>query len=94
MSNTSVSIATLTVALVVAVLGTVAPHAEAARAFFIFGDSLVEQGNNNYLVTTARADSPPYGIDYPTHQATGRFSNGLNIPDIISRFFTLSLFLL
>ncbi|CBI37236.3 hypothetical protein VitviT2T_009939 [Vitis vinifera] len=84
MSNTSVSIATLTVALVVAVLGTVAPHAEAARAFFIFGDSLVEQGNNNYLATTARADSPPYGIDYPTHQATGRFSNGLNIPDIIS----------
>lgn len=58
--------------------------AEARRAFFVFGDSLVDNGNNNYLVTTARADSPPYGIDYPTHRATGRFSNGLNIPDIIS----------
>ncbi|KAI3458717.1 hypothetical protein Pfo_015380 [Paulownia fortunei] len=55
-----------------------------ARAFFVFGDSLVDSGNNNYLATTARADSPPYGIDYPTHRATGRFSNGLNIPDIIS----------
>ncbi|OAY41998.1 GDSL esterase/lipase At5g33370 [Manihot esculenta] len=55
-----------------------------ARAFFVFGDSLVDSGNNNYLVTTARADSPPYGIDYPTHRPTGRFSNGLNIPDIIS----------
>ncbi|XP_068665001.1 GDSL esterase/lipase LTL1-like isoform X2 [Aristolochia californica] len=55
-----------------------------ARAFFVFGDSLVDSGNNNYLVTSARADSPPYGIDYPTHRATGRFSNGLNIPDIIS----------
>lgn len=55
-----------------------------ARAFFVFGDSLVDSGNNNYLATTARADSPPYGIDYPTRRATGRFSNGYNIPDIIS----------
>nr|GME19157.1 GDSL esterase/lipase At5g33370-like [Ipomoea batatas] len=61
----------------------VAPSAE-ARAFFVFGDSLVDNGNNDYLATTARADSPPYGIDYPTHRPTGRFSNGLSIPDIIS----------
>ncbi|XP_031379060.1 GDSL esterase/lipase At5g18430-like isoform X2 [Punica granatum] len=62
------------------------PHAvEAARAFFVFGDSLVDNGNNNYLATTARADSPPYGIDYPTHMPTGRFSNGFNIPDFISQ---------
>ncbi|CAL5014197.1 unnamed protein product [Urochloa decumbens] len=54
------------------------------RAFFVFGDSLVDSGNNNYLATTARADSPPYGLDYPTHRATGRFSNGRNVPDIIS----------
>ncbi|VFQ86453.1 unnamed protein product [Cuscuta campestris] len=54
------------------------------RAFYVFGDSLVDNGNNNYLATTARADSPPYGIDYPTHRPTGRFSNGLNIPDLIS----------
>jgi phospholipase/lecithinase/hemolysin len=56
-----------------------------ARAFIVFGDSLVDNGNNDYLATTARADSYPYGIDYPTHRPTGRFSNGLNIPDIISR---------
>ncbi|KAK7278254.1 hypothetical protein RJT34_23280 [Clitoria ternatea] len=53
------------------------------RAFFVFGDSLVDSGNNDFLVTTARADSPPYGIDFPTHKPTGRFSNGLNIPDLI-----------
>ncbi|XP_044498580.1 GDSL esterase/lipase LTL1-like [Mangifera indica] len=64
-------------------MGTVAPLAE-ARAFFVFGDSLVDNGNNNYLATTARADAYPYGIDYPTRRATGRFSNGLNIPDLIS----------
>nr|XP_043617716.1 GDSL esterase/lipase At5g33370-like [Erigeron canadensis] len=53
------------------------------RAFFVFGDSLVDNGNNNFLVTSARADSAPYGIDYPTHRPTGRFSNGLNLPDCI-----------
>ncbi|TVU27717.1 hypothetical protein EJB05_19214, partial [Eragrostis curvula] len=60
------------------------PISDAARAFFVFGDSLVDNGNNNYLVTAARADSPPYGIDTPDHRATGRFSNGKNLPDIIS----------
>jgi len=65
-------------------------EAEAARAFFVFGDSLVDNGNNNYLVTTARADAPPYGIDYPTHTPTGRFSNGRNIPDFISSLHNLS----
>lgn len=62
-----------------------------ARAFFVFGDSLVDSGNNNYLATSARADSPPYGIDYPTHRPTGRFSNGLNIPDLISSLKTISI---
>lgn len=66
------------------VFGVIVPVEARARAFFVFGDSLVDSGNNNYLVTTARADSPPYGIDYPTRRPTGRFSNGLNIPDLIS----------
>ncbi|KAJ6792635.1 GDSL esterase/lipase-like [Iris pallida] len=66
------------------VLGGLPACSEAARAFFVFGDSLVDNGNNNFLATTARADAPPYGIDYPTHRPTGRFSNGLNMPDIIS----------
>jgi hypothetical protein len=75
----------VTLAAAFAVVSLVAPTASAApRAFFVFGDSLVDNGNNNYLMTTARADAPPYGIDFPTHMPTGRFSNGLNIPDIIS----------
>ncbi|KAK2419324.1 GDSL esterase/lipase [Trifolium repens] len=61
----------------------VVPQIE-ARAFFVFGDSLVDNGNNNYLFTSARADNYPYGVDYPTHRPTGRFSNGLNIADLIS----------
>ncbi|XP_008789479.2 GDSL esterase/lipase LTL1-like [Phoenix dactylifera] len=65
-------------------LVTLPVSSEAARAFFVFGDSLVDNGNNNYLATTARADAPPYGIDSPTRRPTGRFSNGMNVPDIIS----------
>ncbi|KAK4573320.1 hypothetical protein RGQ29_031328 [Quercus rubra] len=80
MSSPRVIMLTLTIVLVV----TIAPKAEAARAFIVFGDSLVDSGNNNYLATTARADYPPNGIDYPTRRPTGRFSNGLNLPDIIS----------
>ncbi|KAF3328131.1 GDSL esterase/lipase [Carex littledalei] len=68
------------------ILSTLVLPLDAGRAFFIFGDSLVDSGNNNYLVTEARADTFPYGIDYPTHRATGRFSNGLNIPDLISEY--------
>lgn len=77
----------------VTALSSISSQAE-GRAFFVFGDSLVDNGNNDYLATTARADSYPYGIDYPTRRATGRFSNGLNIPDLISMYacFRLSLF--
>ncbi|XP_076907893.1 GDSL esterase/lipase At5g33370-like [Bidens hawaiensis] len=60
------------------------PNVETTRRLFlVFGDSLVDNGNNNFLATSARADSPPYGIDYPGHRPTGRFSNGLNLPDAI-----------
>lgn len=69
--------------LVFVAISSIVPQTE-ARAFFVFGDSLVDNGNNNYLITSARADAPPYGIDYPGHRPTGRFSNGLNIPDLIS----------
>ncbi|XP_061366372.1 GDSL esterase/lipase At5g18430-like [Gastrolobium bilobum] len=76
----------VTLVITVLVVGVIVPGADAKpRAFFVFGDSLVDSGNNNYLATTARADSPPYGIDYPTRRPTGRFSNGLNIPDLISQ---------
>ncbi|XP_027349389.1 GDSL esterase/lipase At5g33370-like [Abrus precatorius] len=84
MASSMVFASYIVMGLVVA-LGSGFTGAEAARAFFVFGDSLVDNGNNNYLATSARADSPPYGIDYPTRRPTGRFSNGYNIPDFISQ---------
>lgn len=50
---------------------------------FVFGDSLTEVGNNNFLRSLARSDFPWYGIDYPGGKPTGRFTNGRTIGDII-----------
>ncbi|KAK9065967.1 hypothetical protein SSX86_015369 [Deinandra increscens subsp. villosa] len=45
-------------------------------AILVFGDSIVDTGNNNYITTLVKANHYPYGKDFPTHIPTGRFSNG------------------
>ncbi|KAE8696214.1 GDSL esterase/lipase [Hibiscus syriacus] len=54
-------------------------------ASFIFGDSLVDAGNNNYLSTLSRANIPPNGIDFKASggNPTGRYTNGRTIGDIV-----------
>lgn len=52
-------------------------------ACFVFGDSLVDVGNNNYIVTLSKANYPPNGIDFG--KPTGRFTNGRTIIDIIGK---------
>uniref|UniRef100_A0A0A9CDA7 GDSL esterase/lipase n=1 Tax=Arundo donax TaxID=35708 RepID=A0A0A9CDA7_ARUDO len=52
--------------------------------YFIFGDSLVDNGNNNFIVSLARANSPPYGIDF-AGGPSGRFTNGLTTVDVIGK---------
>ncbi|XP_062087914.1 GDSL esterase/lipase 1-like [Humulus lupulus] len=56
-------------------------------AFFVFGDSLYDPGNNNYINTTAdyQANFCPYGKTF-FHFPTGRFSDGRLIPDFISQY--------
>ncbi|KAF9620807.1 hypothetical protein IFM89_014744 [Coptis chinensis] len=49
-------------------------------AMFVFGDSLLDAGNNNDYITLAKANYPPNGIDFP-YGATGRFCNGATIVD-------------
>lgn len=51
--------------------------------YFIFGDSLLDNGNNNDLDTAARANYPPYGVDFPDGP-TGRFTNGRNMADFLA----------
>ncbi|KAJ4722002.1 GDSL esterase/lipase [Melia azedarach] len=55
----------------------------AAPVNFVFGDSLVDAGNNNYIVTLSRANYAPYGIDFG--EPTGRYTNGRTIVDIIGQ---------
>ncbi|KAK1654006.1 hypothetical protein QYE76_071811 [Lolium multiflorum] len=50
----------------------------------IFGDSMVDVGNNDYLDTIGKVDMPPYGRDFKDHVATGRFCNGKLAIDIIA----------
>uniref|UniRef100_A0A803MDV6 Uncharacterized protein n=1 Tax=Chenopodium quinoa TaxID=63459 RepID=A0A803MDV6_CHEQI len=51
--------------------------------YFIFGDSLSDVGNNNNLKTMAKANYPPYGVDFPGGVPTGRFTNNRTIEDYI-----------
>ncbi|XP_020225249.1 LOW QUALITY PROTEIN: GDSL esterase/lipase 1-like [Cajanus cajan] len=71
-------------------MGTCLPEKHAA--LFIFGDSLFDNGNNNYINTTTsyQANYPPYGqtfFKYPS----GRFSDGRMIPDFVAEFAKLPL---
>ncbi|KAL6004319.1 hypothetical protein ACLOJK_004868 [Asimina triloba] len=54
---------------------------------FVFGDSLVDAGNNDYIFTLSKANSPPYGIDFAPSagRPTGRFTNGRTTADIIDQ---------
>ncbi|KAG8365581.1 hypothetical protein BUALT_Bualt18G0120300 [Buddleja alternifolia] len=51
--------------------------------YFIFGDSLVDNGNNNNIQSLAKANYLPYGIDFQGGP-TGRFSNGKTTVDVIA----------
>ncbi|KAG8079123.1 hypothetical protein GUJ93_ZPchr0007g4179 [Zizania palustris] len=55
----------------------------AVPALFVFGDSLVDDGNDNELSCLAKANFFPYGIDFPQGAATGRFCNGKTFVDAL-----------
>ena len=74
----------LLLALAAAVAVEVARAEPQVPCYFVFGDSLVDNGNNNDIASLARANYPPYGIDFPGG-ATGRFSNGLTTVDAICK---------
>ncbi|KAL3505621.1 hypothetical protein ACH5RR_031003 [Cinchona calisaya] len=48
---------------------------------FVFGDSLADVGNNNYIVSLSKANFAPNGIDFG--RPTGRYTNGRTIIDIL-----------
>ncbi|XP_059643429.1 GDSL esterase/lipase At1g74460 [Cornus florida] len=77
----------LTVALlavIVTIFGVSIDGCHCKIVQFIFGDSLSDVGNNNYLSRSlARASLPWYGIDFGNGMPNGRFTNGRTVADII-----------
>ena len=62
------------------------PKNETVPAVIVFGDSIVDTGNNNFISTIVKCNFLPYGRDFAGgNQPTGRFSNGLVPSDIIGR---------
>nr|BAG68910.1 GDSL-motif lipase [Arabidopsis thaliana] len=53
-------------------------------ALIVFGDSIMDTGNNNNLPTLLKCNFPPYGKDYPGGYATRRFSDGRVPSDLIA----------
>ncbi|KAF5778935.1 putative triacylglycerol lipase [Helianthus annuus] len=70
---------------------SIAAASPQVAAMFVFGDSLTDNGNNNYLNSLAKANYDPYGIDFPQGSASGRFSNGNTIIDYLGDFLGLPL---
>ncbi|TMW85137.1 hypothetical protein EJD97_023712 [Solanum chilense] len=75
---------TITTILIIVNFITLVHGASKVPCYFIFGDSLLDNGNNNNLNTQAKANYPPYGIDFP-NGPTGRFTNGRNMADILGQ---------
>ncbi|KAL0557546.1 hypothetical protein IC582_006090 [Cucumis melo] len=59
------------------------PPGYSVPAVFVFGDSIVDTGNNNNLITQAKCNYPPYGRDFADGRPTGRFSNGRVPSDLV-----------
>ncbi|XP_043693826.1 GDSL esterase/lipase 7-like isoform X1 [Telopea speciosissima] len=57
-------------------------------ALYVFGDSIVDSGNNDFLNTSAKANYKPYGIDFPAGP-TGRFTNGNTFADFLAKYLGL-----
>ncbi|CAH2053684.1 unnamed protein product [Thlaspi arvense] len=53
-------------------------------ALIVFGDSIMDTGNNNDIPTLLKANFLPYGRDFPDSIPTGRFSDGRVPSDIIA----------
>ncbi|KAK9162035.1 hypothetical protein Syun_002937 [Stephania yunnanensis] len=98
-SSNSSSVAVLVVALALLFLSTKVcsqggpqvPQGPLVPCFYVFGDSLVDNGNNNGILTLARANYMPYGIDFP-QGVTGRFTNGRTIVDGLAQLLGFPLF--
>lgn len=57
---------------------------EKVPALIAFGDSILDTGNNNNLISLAKCNFPPYGKDFIGGKPTGRFSDGKVLTDLLA----------
>ncbi|XP_073286724.1 GDSL esterase/lipase At5g03810-like isoform X2 [Primulina huaijiensis] len=81
---------TYMIGALVVVLLSVANGDPLVPALLIFGDSVVDVGNNNNMLTLIKANFPPYGRDFVSHRPTGRFSNGKLATDFTAEYLGFS----
>ncbi|KAI3420673.1 Lipase_GDSL domain-containing protein, partial [Psidium guajava] len=62
-------------------------------AVIVFGDSIVDPGNNNGIKTIVKCDFPPYGRDFTGGKPTGRFCNGRVPSDLLVEAFGVKRYL-
>ncbi|CAN6582458.1 unnamed protein product [Malus baccata var. baccata] len=60
------------------------PPNQTVPAVIVFGDSIMDTGNNNDLESLVRCNFPPYGLDFQQHMPSGRFGNGKVPSDLIA----------
>ncbi|KAF5457082.1 hypothetical protein F2P56_021213 [Juglans regia] len=89
-SSTSLLVFLIMVFMINSASGQGGSGREMVPAMFIFGDSLIDNGNNNNLPSFAKANYFPYGIDF-NGGPTGRFSNGYTMVDEIAELLGLPL---
>ncbi|KMS99347.1 hypothetical protein BVRB_2g045750 [Beta vulgaris subsp. vulgaris] len=71
--------------ILVTTITTTSGASQPITALYVFGDSTVDPGNNDYIPTALfRANHQPYGEDFPGRVSTGRFSDGRIAPDYVA----------
>ncbi|KAL4315940.1 hypothetical protein S245_052291 [Arachis hypogaea] len=76
----------LTVLLLIA-FATKSEQSKQIPALYVFGDSLVDSGNNHYVPGEDLQNFFPYGIDFGT--PTGRCTNGKTVADFLAIYLGL-----
>lgn len=72
----SISSSSFVIPFALVLLVSLAKGQPLVPAMFIFGDSVLDSGNNNHLSTIVKSNFHPYGRDFIDQEPTGRFCNG------------------